>query len=719
MLNKPIIITINYLLTDFVPKYRLMIINNISLKEVKNMFKYLYITLFIAAALACKAAPKIQDDVPGSSNLKPDAQQSQIAKTISELIVNYNYKKVDLNDSVSGVIYTNYLKALDPNRVYFLAADIKSFDKYKNTFDEDLENGDLAGAFYIFNVYQKRYTERINYSIKELSKSFDYNKNESYNFDREKQPYFASVKQSDENWEKRVKYDLLNLKISGLPEAKNKESVKKRYDNLLLQSNKINNQDVFRIFMNAFTAAVDPHTNYFNNADAANFNIDMSRSLEGIGATLASENEFVTIKSIVPGGPADKSKKLAIDDKIVGVAQGTESEFTDVIGWRLDNAIALIRGKKGTIVRLKVLSKSQDVSASPKIVQMVREKIVLQDQSAKKTIKTINDNGKSYKIGVIEIPAFYADFKAYQAGDPNYKSTTRDVKLILDSLKNDQVQGVIIDLRTNGGGSLMEAIELTGLFIKTGPVVQVRDGKNKVSVEKDNDASVTWDGPMAVLVDRFSASASEIFAGAIQDYRRGLILGTQTYGKGTVQTAIDMIRVNPDLGDKSGQINLTTGKFYRISGSSTQHKGVTPDIEFPMIFPADKYGESAEPSALPWDTIKPSAFSKTNNVTVSVEELKKLHEQRMAQSKEYKFLLDDIALFKKKQEERTISLNEAALKKQRDAEENATFKRENERRLLHGYPALIKDEAKPAKEDTYDFIEDESLHILADFISKK
>ncbi len=697
-----------------------MIFTTVGLKDIKNMFKYLYIALFIASALACNAKPKIQEDVPGSSNLKPDAQQSQIAKTIAELISNFNYKKIELNDSISEVIYNNYLKALDPNKVYFLAADVKSFDKYKTTFDEDLENGDLAGAFYIFNVYQKRYNERINYSIKELAKTFDYTKNDTYNFDRENQPYFASQKESDNNWEKRVKYDLLNLKISGLPEAKNKESVKKRYDNLLLQSSKINNQDVFRIFMNAFTSTIDPHTNYFNNADAANFNIDMARSLEGIGATLASENEFVTIKSIVPGGPADKSKRLAIDDKIVGVAQGTEGDFTDVIGWRLDNAIALIRGKKGTTVRLKVLSKNQDVSASPKVVQMVREKIVLQDQSAKKTIKTVTNNGKTYKVGVIEIPAFYADFKAYQAGDPNYKSTTRDVKLILDSLKNEQVQGVVIDLRTNGGGSLMEAIELTGLFIKTGPVVQVRDGKNKVSVERDSDPAVLWDGPMAVLVDRFSASASEIFAGAIQDYGRGIILGTQTYGKGTVQTAIDMIRVNPDLGDKSGQINLTTGKFYRISGSSTQHKGVTPDIEFPMIFPADKYGESAEPSALPWDTINKSTYTSSTDVKSKLDELKKLHDDRMAQSKEYKFLLGDIADFKRKQEERTISLNEAELKKQRDREESATFNRENERRLLRGLPALKKGgDTKSAKDDNYDFIEEESIKILTDYIAKR
>jgi carboxyl-terminal processing protease len=709
-------------------------------EKIKYMLKRILLGLLITATIACSAAPRIVKDVSGSNNLKSDAQQSMITKNVAELVTYYLYKKINFNDSIGGVIYDNYIKSLDPNRSYFLASDIAEFDQYKNKFDDDLKAGDLSVPFYMFNVYQKRYNERMNYSIQELKKTFSFNKKDSYVYNREKLPWFKDSLESNTSWQNKVKYDYLNLKLakSSNKDKKQihpdsvktestppktideeiKENLTKRYQNLIAQSAKINSQDAFQIIMSAFTESIDPHTNYFNPSNAANFNIDMSRSLEGIGATLSSENEFVTIKSVVTGGPADKSKKIVIDDKIIGVAQGKDGEFVDVVGWRLDNAISLIRGAKGTIVRLKILSKNQDMSATPKIVEMVREKIILEDQSAKRSIKTVVRDGKPYKFGVIEIPAFYADFKAMQARDPNYKSTTRDVRLLLDSLKKDNVDAVVIDLRTNGGGSLLEAIELTGLFISTGPVVQVRDLRNRVEVEKDEDPSIYWDGPLGVLVDRFSASASEIFAGAIQDYGRGIVIGNTTYGKGTVQSAMDMRRVNPDLGDKGGQINLTTGKFYRISGSSTQHKGVTPDIEFPTIFPADKYGESSEKAALPWDEIKSSNYTKIANLSPVITKLKVAHNERMKTSQEYKFLLSDIEDFKKRDNEKSIPLNEEALKKEREDLEKKNFKKENERRIARGLPALKEGESKPAKEENFDFLQNESLQIMTDFISK-
>ncbi|MEB0249735.1 carboxy terminal-processing peptidase, partial [Mucilaginibacter sp. 5B2] len=426
------------------------------------------------------------------------------------------------------------------------------------------------------------------------------------------------------------------------------------------------NQDVFQAFMDSFTEAIDPHTNYFNPSNAANFNIDMSRSLEGIGASLLMENEFVTIKSVTPGGPADKSKLVNADDRIIAVAQGKTGEFQDVVGWRIDNAIALIRGPKGTTVRLQLLAKGVSPTAKPRVIELVREKIILKDISAKNEIRTYMQNGKAVKIGVISIPAFYLDFADYKAGNPNYKSTTRDVKLILDTLKRENVDGVVIDLRQNGGGSLMEAVELTGLFIKTGPVVQVRDSRNQVEVDKDDDPAIAYSGPLAVLVDRFSASASEIFSGAIQDYGRGLILGTQTYGKGSVQNAIDLDKViTPSLKDKLlavagktktvatgsqnkfGQLNLTIAKFYRINGNSTQHKGVLPDVDFPSIIPLDKYGEDTEPSAMPFDVIEKSDYTAVGNFTTVLPQLKKLHEDRMAASQSYKYLLQDIEESKK------------------------------------------------------------------------
>jgi carboxyl-terminal processing protease len=714
--------------------------NITDLKRVKEMFKKLYILLVLGVAMACHAAPKNQPviKVPGSNDLQPDAQQSIVCQYIATIISEHNYKKVPLNDSISEVIYNRYIKALDENHNYLLASDIKDFDKYKDVIDDDLKSGNLADVFYMFNVYQKRYNDRIKYSLTQVDNNFDFNSNETFTFDRDSLPYAASDGEMNKIWTERVKYDLLNLKLANADLAKDRETLKKRYESLLSQSNKLNNQDVFQIFMDAFTNAIDPHTNYFNPANAANFNIEMSRSLEGIGATLQSKDEYVTISSIVPGGPADKSKQLSPEDRIVGVAQGKTGEFQNVIGWRIENAIALIRGTKGTIVRLEVLSKGTSTSSKPKIVEMVREKIILKDQSAKKEIRTYNYNGKNVKIGIISIPAFYIDYNDYKSGNPNYKSTTRDVKLILDTLKKDNVDGIVIDLRENGGGSLMEAIDLGGLFIKSGPIVQVRDAGDQTEVDNDEDPSISYAGPMAVLVDRFSASASEIFAGAMQDYGRALIIGTQTYGKGTVQNAIDLDRViKPSIlneliskmnggktdkpiatGSQSrlGQLNLTIAKFYRISGNSTQHKGVTPDIKFPSIIPLDKYGEDTEPSALPFDVIAKSDYTKVGDFSQVLPELIKLHDERMNTSKSYKYLMDDIADFTKHENEKSVTLNEQQLKKERDEEEAKSFERENDKREALGFKPLKKGETRPKNEDL-DFLKIEAGQILTDYIN--
>jgi carboxyl-terminal processing protease len=572
--------------------------------------------------------------------------------------------------------------------------------------------------------------------LAQVDKDFDFSKNESFTYDRTNLPWVASQSEMDNLWTLRVKYDMLNLKLANPDLAKDKETLKKRYENLLSQADKLNNQDVFQLFMDAFTEAIDPHTSYFNPANAANFNIDMSRQLEGIGAGLFTENEYISIRSIVPGGPADKSKQLGVDDRIVGVAQGKEGEFQNVVGWRIDNAIALIRGTKGTIVRLEISPKGASAGSKPKVVEMVREKIILKDESAKKEIRTFNNNGKTVKIGIISVPAFYIDFNDYKSGNPNYKSTTHDVKLILDTLKRENVDGIVMDLRQNGGGSLMEAIELTGLFIKTGPVVQVRNADNQVEVDKDEDPGIAYSGPLAVLVDRFSASATEIFSGAIQDYGRGLIIGTQTYGKGSVQNAIDLDKVIPaslrervaslvgkstkpvSTGSQStfGQLNLTIAKFYRITGNSTQHKGVTPDIEFPSVIPMDKYGEDTEPSAMPFDIIAKADYAKAGDFTAVIPQLKKLHDQRMEGSASFKYLQEDIADFKKHDTEKSITLNEPELKKQRDADEKKSFENDNLRRVAMGLPALKKGESKPRNEDL-DFLKREAGQILTDYIS--
>lgn len=708
------------------------------LKSVKEMLKRFCLALFFASTLACEADPRISKIV-SENDLKPELQQSVVTRSLVELLENFHYQKVFVNDAFSSIVFDEYLKALDNGKSYFLQSDIADFEKFRLTMDDDLRSGDLSVAFYIFNVYQKRYNDRVAFALKEIDKNFDFTSNETYTYDREKLPWLKSEAESNNLWSKRVKYEMLNLKVTGTDEAKIKETLKKRYENLISQSRKFNNQDVFGIFMNSFTGTVDPHTNYFVPNRAQEFNEDLARTFEGIGARLQLENEVVKIAEIIPGGPAFKAKTLEVNDRIVAVAQGKDGEFVDVIGWRLDVTVTKIKGPKGTIVRLKVIPAGQELSATPKIIELVRDKVVLEDQSAKKTIKTISQDGKSYKIGIIQIPAFYADFKAMQARDPNYKSTTRDVKLLLDTLKRENVDAVVIDLRGNGGGSLPEAISLSGLFIKSGPIVQVRDRRNNVDIEEDEDPAVAWTGPLGVLQDRFSASASEIFAGAIQDYGRGIIIGNQSYGKGTVQQGIDMGRVigtadklmlkaAQTADNKSGnavgvnapefgQINLTMAKFYRVNGSTTQHKGVVPDIELPTVFPKEKYGESSEPRALPWDTIPPSKYSMIADLNDVKRKLLTMHNKRMKTSLGYQNLLQDIADFAKREAETSITLNEVQLKKERDDQEAKALERENQRRAAKGLAPLKKGESKP--KDDIDFIRDEALLIIADYIQIK
>ena len=654
--------------------------------------------------------------------LHPDEKQIEVSRQVASLIANYNYKKVPIGDSLSRLIFDNYLKSLDDNRVYFFVKEVIEFKENRDLMDDQMVTGDLEPAYHMFNVYLERYVNRIQFMIAQLPTiPFDFTNNESLVYNREKLPFMQTQAEMDAYWMQRLKYDLLNLKLAGTDEAKSKETLKKRYENLLSQIAKIESYDAFQSLMTAYTESIDPHTNYFNPNNAAKFNIDMARSLEGIGATLKFENDFVMVAAVVPGGPADKSGQIAIDDKFVAVAQG-DGEFVDIVGWRLDNAIQLIRGAKGTTVRLKIVSKGQDI-ASPKIISIVREKIVLQDQSVKKEIKTIQSNGKEIKIGIIDIPAFYADFKAYQAGDLNYKSTTRDVKLIIDSLKAAKVEAIVVDLRSNGGGSLMEAIDLTGLFLKQGPVVQVRDTKNKIEVGEDDDPSILWDGPMAVLIDRFSASASEIFAAAIQDYGRGIIIGTQSFGKGTVQNSIDLDQMMGEgaskvIGNtnKFGQINLTIAKFYRINGSSTQHKGVSPDISFPMVFAADKYGESAEPAALPWDEIKRSNYKTLANIAPIKRVLIEKHDKRMKGNKDFEYLLADIKELKLRDAETSATLNEIAAKKERDEKEAESLARDNEKRIARGLAPMKKGDPKPKAEKAFDFMLEESCVIVSDFV---
>ena len=706
------------------------------------MLKRILFVLLVTSVVACGAKPRVD---LGNNPLKiaPTAQHAVIAKDVVGLFENYSYKKVPLGDSISSIIYDNLLNSLDEGKNYLMQEDIDQFEGYRYLLAKDFKKGDLSAAYHIFNTYITRYLERMDYAMQALEQPHDFTVKEDYVYFRKDLNWFKSVEEANEQWRKRVKYDLLNLRLSGSDRsdsaaAKNIETLKNRYSQLVSQAKKTDNNEAFQVIMTALTDAIDPHTSYFNPYFAQQFNEGMSNTFEGIGARLTMENEVVRVAEVIPGGPVFREKALQIDDRIIAVAQGEDGEFEDIVGWRLDNAVAKIKGPKGTIVRLKVIPAGQDLTAEPRIVSLTREKIIIEEESAKKEIKLITgEDGKTYKIGIINIPKFYLAFEDYRNGDPNYNSTTRDVRMIIDTLKQEKVDGIIIDLRFNGGGSLLESIELTGLFIDRGPVVQVRDTRNRIEVNEDEEPGVAWDGPLAVMINRFSASASEIFAAAIQDYGRGLILGTQSYGKGTVQSAIDMERVisptdklllkakNEESGNdiiptgapQFGQINITMAKFYRITGSSTQHKGVTPDIVFPSIYDGDKYGESSEPSALPWDQINPTRFTPVADLSDVIKELDKKHNSRMFKSQEYKFLMEDIELSKKRESEVSVTLNEEALKKERDENQRKNRERINEGLKIRGLPLWKEGEPQPVI--NFDFIKDESLKVMADFISIK
>ncbi|TJZ59806.1 tail-specific protease [Sphingobacterium olei] len=698
------------------------------------MFKNLIFCLALISVVACGSKPRVQLE-EGGINLAPTVQHEVIAKEVAMLLENHSYKKIPMSDSLSAIVFNNLIKSVDQGKTYLIQADIDGIQQYKNTISQDFRQGDLSASFHIFNIYSQRYLQCMEYALTQIDASHDFTVDENYSNFREKLDWFKSEEELKDQWRKRVKYDLLNLRLTSTDkdadEEKHKETLRKRYNNLISQAKKTNSNDAFQLIMTSLTDAVDPHTTYYNPSFAQAFNEGMSNTLEGIGARLQMENEMVTIKEIIAGGPAFKDKTLQMDDRIIGVAQGN-GEFEDIIGWRLDAAVAKIKGPKGTVVRLKILPAGQELTAQPKTVSLTREKIVIAEESAKKSIKTVQgEDGKSYKVGVITLPKFYIDFDAYRKRDPDYKSTTRDVKLILDSLNNEKVDAVVLDLRNNGGGSLQEAIELTGLFIDKGPVVQVRDVRNRVEVESDNESGVKWSGPFGVIINRFSASASEIFAGAIQDYGRGVILGSTTYGKGTVQSAIEMARFisptnrlllkaaggdpdTPNGAPEFGQINITMGKFYRVNGSSTQHKGVDADVIFPTQYSAEKFGESSEPSALPWDQIKTTTYAKIDDLTSTIQKLNASHQTRMAKSPEYKFLLEDIEEFNKIESVPQISLNETKLKTERDNSIAKNRARINKVLELRGLPLWKEGEPQPKTE--FDFVLDESLNVMSDFI---
>ncbi len=649
--------------------------------------------------------------------IEPASYQSRVDKLVNAIITRYHYKKVDLNDSLSAVILDKYINTLDFSHSYFLASDIDDFDQYKYKVDDMIKDGDIDFPFEIFNKFKERMHQRLDYAESLLKNEFDFTKNDSIEINREKEPFPKTNKEADDLWYSRVKYDALNLKLTGKKWDSIAETLKKRYENYKKAIDQYDSEDVFQQFMNSYTESIDPHTNYFSPITSANFKIDMSLSLEGIGAQLRTEDDYTKVVEIIPGGPAYKSGLLHPDDKIVGVAQGENGEMEDVIGWRITDVVQLIRGKKGTVVRLSVIPASEGANATAHEIKLVRDKVKLEEQAAKDSVLEINDQKKDFKIGIITVPAFYSDYEAEQRGEKDYKSTARDVRKLLGQLKDENVDGVIIDLRNNGGGSLQEAVKMVGLFIKQGPVVQVRDADGSVDVDKDPDPSIVYDGPLAVLVNRFSASASEIFSAAIQDYGRGLIIGEQTYGKGTVQNLIDLNRLMPGSGDKLGQVKLTIAKYYRITGGSTQHKGVVPDIKYPTPFGDSKeYGESSEPSSLPWDQIEPTDYQKYGDFSKFIPELIKMHDERIKNDPEFEDYAASVQDAEISHDKKYISLNYDSREKQKQDEEDRKFERENKIRKEQGLKLIQKGETPTVKTKNYDALLDETGHILSDYI---
>lgn len=613
--------------------------------------------------------------------LSPSKVQMRTARDTVSLLDEMHYEHRVLNDQLSAQVFDRFLKDLDSQHLYFLASDVKGFEPYRLSLDEALKKGDLRVPFLIYNRYLERTRERLEFVLAELGKgigAMDFDKDESIEVDREKAAWVPTRAAMDDLWRKRVKAAALSLRLAGKADKDIQSLLTKRYKSQLNNVARTKADDGFQAFMNSFAESYDPHTEYFSPRTEENFNINMSLSLEGIGAVLQSEDEFTKVVRLVPAGPADKGKQLKTGDRIVAVAQG-DQDFVDVVGWRIDEVVELIRGPKGTTVRLQVIPAGSVDETQTRAISIVRNTVKLEDQAAQKKILTLTQGDQTYKIGVIKLPAFYADFQAMQSGDPEYRSTTRDVKRLINELKAEKINGLVLDLRNNGGGSLSEANSLIGLFIGTGPTVQVRNASGKVEQLVDPDPSVTYSGPLAVMTNRLSASAAEIAAGAIQDYGRGLIVGSTSFGKGTVQSLRDL---------EYGQLKLTEAKFYRISGASTQHRGVSADVQLPNIFDEEEVGESALPNAMPWDTIASARYVPYQDYSRRLPDLRKQSEARQAQDPDFRYLNESIALARELKKVKTLSLNEAVRRKEKADLDARRLAMENRRRSAKGESLL-------------------------------
>lgn len=619
--------------------------------------KILFVAL-ISTSLWATTQPAEQVD---QIQLKPSLEQRLRSNLATKFLANWHYKDTRLDNALSEKIFDRYLDLLDPNFSFFLADDIEAFEPYRLKLDDALQHSDPAPAYEIFNVYADRVRQRVQFAREQLKNPMDFTIDESYAWDRADTKWAKNAAELDEFWRQRVKNDYLRLRLAGKEGEGILETLDDRYENLDRRISELNSDDIFQFFMNAFAQSIEPHTAYMSPRSSENFEISMRLSLEGIGALLGRENEYTSIASVVPGGPADREGSLQAGDRVTAVGQGHDGKLQDVIGWRVDDVVELIRGAKHTVVRLEVLHEDSGIDGPTSIIEIVRDEVKLEEQAAKSQIIDVpGEDGEMVKVGVIDLPVFYLDFNGRAKNLPDYRSSTRDVKKLIEEMKAEGIKGLVVDLRNNGGGSLLEATTMTGLFIDEGPVVQVRNSSGRISTEEDTDPGMSWEGPMAVLVNRYSASASEIFAAAIQDYGRGVIIGETTFGKGTVQNLVDLDDYAPasDVG-KMGQLKITMAQFFRVNGGSTQNRGVEPDIHFPSAGDPEDYGERSLDNALPWTSISTANFKPEGDLGRMVAVADFRYHDRIADNQEFAWLLSDVDEFNLNKDKKEMSLLES------------------------------------------------------------
>jgi len=664
------------------------------------------VVVVIFTALISVAAISDTKQVPLDS-LEPTRDHRKATEGIVQLMQRYHYKPVKVNDTLSDQIFDRFLDTLDSQKRFLLASDIAEFEKYRLEFDDALRKAQLDPVFEIFKRFRQRMEERALYAQGLLKLDFDFTVDENYIFNREDADWAESEQVMDELWRKRVKNDILNLRLADQSNEELIETLEKRYERMARSVTQLNSNQVFQFFINAYTLSVEPHTSYFSPRSSENFNINMRLSLEGIGAALQTEDEYTVVRRVITGGPAALSKQISVDDRIVGVGNGKKEEIVDVVSWPLDDVVDLIRGPKGTTVRLKILPGSAPTGTPPQIITLVRDKIKLEEQAAKSSVLEVPGVGNARRIGVIDLPTFYRDSAARAQGQADFRSTTRDVSRLLGELQSTDggVDGVIIDLRGNGGGSLVEATQLTGLFIEDGPVVQIREASGKVEAQNDNDPAVVYDGPLAVLVDRSSASASEIFAAAIQDYGRGVILGEPTFGKGTVQSVVPL-----DRKGKLGQLKITIAQFFRVNGEGTQHRGVVPDVLFPTAMDSDAQGERGLDNALSWAEVARASFSEWSLEKPDYSQVQSRHESRYQANDSFDLLIEELDAQREARADREISLIES-VRKQENLE-RGTNREEREQILRRAFGGA--DSQEDGASSTPDIILNEAANVLID-----